>query len=62
VGKPTFVTANIVITALRTNCIDMDNDRSALGKFHCMIDSSSMEAGKTAILVSKDPGELDFNG
>jgi hypothetical protein len=62
VEKPTFVAANMVITALKTNCIDMDDDRSALGKLHCMMDSSSMEAGKTAILASKDPGELNFNG
>jgi hypothetical protein len=51
-----------VITALKTNCIDIDDDRSALGKFHCMMDSSSMEANKTKILASKDPGELNYTG
>jgi hypothetical protein len=52
VGQPTFVAANVVITALKTNCIAMDDDRSALGKLHCMMDSSSMEANKTKILTT----------
>ena len=62
VGQPTFVAANVVITALKTNCIAMDDDRSALGKLHCMMDSSSMEANKQKILASKDPGELSYDG
>jgi hypothetical protein len=62
VGQPPFVAAIVVITALKTNCIAMDDDRSALGKLHCMMDSSSMEAGKTKILASKDTGELSYNG
>jgi hypothetical protein len=40
----------------------MDDDRSALGKLHCMMDSSSMEANKQKILASKDPGELIYDG
>jgi hypothetical protein len=40
----------------------MKDTRSSLGKLHYIMDSSSMEAGKTAILASKDPGELKFNG
>jgi hypothetical protein len=62
VGQPTFVAANVVITALKTSCIAMDDDRSALGKLHCMMDSSSMESNKTKILVSTDPGELSYVG
>jgi hypothetical protein len=62
VGQPTLVASNVVITALKTNCIAMDDDRSALGKVHCMMDSSSMEANKTKILASKDPGELTYTG
>jgi hypothetical protein len=62
VGQPTLVAANVVITALKTNCIAMDDDRSALGKLHCMMYSSSMEANKTKILASKDPGKLNDDG
>jgi hypothetical protein len=62
VGQPTFVAANVVITALKTNCIAMDDDRSALGKLHCMMDSLSMEANKQKILANKDPGELSYDG
>jgi hypothetical protein len=62
VGQQTFVAANVVITALKTNCIAMDDDRSALGKLHCMMYSPSMEANKTKILASKDPGELSYSG
>jgi hypothetical protein len=62
VGQPTFVASNVVITALKTNSIAMDDDRSALGELHCMMDSSSMEANKTKILASKDPGELIYDG
>jgi hypothetical protein len=62
VGQPTFVAANVVITALKTNCIAMDDDKSALGKLHCMMDSSSMEANKQQILASTDPGELNYGG
>jgi hypothetical protein len=51
-----------VITALKTNCIEMKDNRSTLGKLHCMMESSSMEANKTAILASTDPGDLKFNG
>jgi hypothetical protein len=40
----------------------MDDDRSALGKLHCIIDSSSMEQGKQKILASTDPGELNYTG
>jgi hypothetical protein len=32
VGKPTFVSANVVITALETNCIEMKDNRSSLEK------------------------------
>jgi hypothetical protein len=62
IGKPTFVSSNVVIKALKTNCIRMKDSQSALGKLHCMMDSASMEANKTAIVASKDPGELKFLG
>jgi hypothetical protein len=62
IGKPTSVSANKVITALKTNCVSMKDTRSKIGKLHCMMDLSSMEANKTAIAESTDLGELDFNG
>jgi hypothetical protein len=62
IGEPTFVAAYAVIRALKTNCIAMEDDRSALGKLHCMMDSSSLEATKTKILASTDPGELTYQG
>jgi hypothetical protein len=40
----------------------MDDDRSALGNVHCMMDSSPMEANKAKILASTDPGELNYDG
>ena len=58
VGLPTFVSSNVVITALRKNCIAMDDDRSVLGKLHCIIDTSSMET----VAASIDPGELNYTG
>ena len=35
----------------------MDDDRSVLGKLHCIIDTSSME-----VAASTDPGEFNYNG
>jgi hypothetical protein len=46
IGKPTFVSSNVVIKALKTNCIRMKDPRSALGKLHCMMDSSSVKMNK----------------
>jgi hypothetical protein len=40
----------------------MHDDRSALGKLHCMMESSSLEANKAKILASTDPGELSYTG
>ena len=59
VGLPTFVSAHVVISALKTNCIAMDDDRSNLGKLHCIMDTSNME---TAVVASTNPGELSFAG
>ena len=59
VGLPTFVSSNVVIVALKTNCIAQDDDRSVLGKLHCIMDTSSMEATFSA---STDPGELKYDG
>jgi hypothetical protein len=62
VEQPTCVAANVVITALKTNCIAMDDDISSIGKLHCMMDSSSMAANKQKILASKESGELSSDG
>jgi hypothetical protein len=62
IGKPTFFSSNVVISALKTNCIRMKDSQSSLGKLHCIMDLSSVEENKTAIVASKDPGELKFNG
>ena len=62
VGLPTFVASLAVTTAIKTNCIAMDDDRSNLGKLHCIMDTASMEAGKQKILASTDPGELKYSG
>ena len=59
VGLPTFVSAHVVISALKTNCIAMDDDRSNLGKLHCIMDTSNME---TRVVASTNPGELSFAG
>jgi hypothetical protein len=40
----------------------MKDPRSSQGKLHCIMDSSSIEANKTAIVASKVPGELKFLG
>jgi hypothetical protein len=40
----------------------MKDPRSSLGKLHCMMDSTSMEKNKTAVIASADPGELRFVG
>jgi hypothetical protein len=61
-GKPTFVASSVVIKALKTNCIRMKDPRSSLGKLHCMMDSTSLEKNKTAVIASADPGELRFAG
>jgi hypothetical protein len=62
IGKPTFVSANKVIAALKKNCVRMKDTRSKVGKLHCIMDSTAYKANKTAIVASTDPGELDFNG
>jgi hypothetical protein len=62
IGKPTFVSANKVIAALKKNCIRMKDTRPKVGKLHCIMDSTAYKANKTAIVASTDPGELDFDG
>jgi hypothetical protein len=62
IGKPTFVSSNVVIKALKTNCIRTKDSQSALGKLRCIMDTTLMEANKTAMVASKDPGELKFLG
>ena len=61
VGIPTFVASLRVVTAIKTNSIAMDDDRSDLGKLHCIMDSSSLETNKTKVTASIDPGELDYS-
>jgi hypothetical protein len=60
IGKPTFVSANRVITALKKNCVNMKDTRSKVGKLHCIMDSTAHEEKKIAIVASTDPGELDL--
>jgi hypothetical protein len=62
IGKPTFVASSVVIKALKTNCIRMKDPRSSLGKLYCMMDSTSMEKNKIAVIASADPNELKFVG
>ena len=62
IGKPTFTKVNKVIVALKTNCIAMEDSRSNLGKLHCIMDSSHLEAGNNLITASIDPGELSYAG
>jgi hypothetical protein len=63
IGQPTFTTANkVVIVALKTNCIAMEDDRSKLGKLHCIMDTAHLEAGNVTILASTDPCPLSFDG
>ena len=62
IGKPTFVSANRVIVALKKNCVNMKDTRSKVGKLHCIMDSKAHEEKKITIVASTDPGELDFTG
>jgi hypothetical protein len=56
IDRPTFTSTNKVITALKTNCISIEDERSGLGKLHCIIDSTYMEAGGVG------PGPISFAG
>ena len=62
IGIPTFAATNKVITALKTNCIAMDDERSGLGKLHCVMDSAHMEAGQVGVIASIDPGPITYAG
>jgi hypothetical protein len=60
--RPTFKSCNRVIKALKTNCISIEDERSDLGKLHCIIDTEDMEDDRIGIAASINPGPLSFNG
>jgi hypothetical protein len=62
IDRPTFTSANKVITALKANCISMEDERSGLGKLHCIIDSTHMEVGGVGVVASINPGPISFTG
>jgi hypothetical protein len=47
---------------LKTNCISIEDERSNLGKLHCIIDSTHMEAGGVGVVPSINPGPITFEG
>jgi hypothetical protein len=62
IDRPTFSSCNKIIVALKTNCISIEDDRSGLGKLHCIIDSAPMEANRVGIVASINQGPLSFTG
>jgi hypothetical protein len=65
IGRPTFIEANKVIKAIKTNCIAMYDARSpALGKLHCITNSQhlELEVGGVAVPPSVNPGPPSFIG
>jgi hypothetical protein len=59
---PTFKSCNKVIKALETNCILIEDERSDLGKLHCIIDSLNMEEDGVGVVASINPGPLSYEG
>jgi hypothetical protein len=59
--RPTFKACNRVIKALKTNCISIEDERSDLGKLHCIINTENMEDDGIAIAASINPGPLSFD-
>jgi hypothetical protein len=62
IDRPTFKSCNKVIKALKTNCISFEDERSDLGKFHCIIDKNNMEEDGVGIIASINPGPLSYEG
>jgi hypothetical protein len=60
--RPTFKSCNKVIKALKTNCISIEDERSDLGKLHCIIDTKNMEDGGIRVTASINPGPLSYEG
>jgi hypothetical protein len=60
--RPTFNSCNKVIKALKTNCISIEDERSELGKLHCIIDLADMEENGVGIVARINPGPLSFTG
>jgi hypothetical protein len=60
--RPTFKSCNRIIKALKTNCISIENERSDLGKLHCIIDTQNMEEDGQGVTASINPGPLSFDG
>jgi hypothetical protein len=59
---PTFKSCNRVIKALKTNCVSIEDERSDLGKLHCIINTENMEDDGIGIAASINPGPLSFDG
>jgi hypothetical protein len=53
---------NRIIKALKTNCISIEDERSDLGKLHCIIDTVNMEDDGIGVTASINPGPLSFDG
>jgi hypothetical protein len=60
--RPTFKSCNRIIKALKTNCISIEDERSDLGKLHCIIDTQNMEEDGQGVTASINPGPLSFDG
>jgi hypothetical protein len=60
--RPTFKSCNKIIKALKTNCISIEDERSDLGKLHCIIDTQNMEHDGRSVTASINPGPLSFDG
>jgi hypothetical protein len=62
IDRPTFKSCNKVIKALRTNCISIEDERSDLGKLHCIIGSENMEEDGVGAVASINLGPLSYEG
>jgi hypothetical protein len=54
--RSTFKSCNRIIKALKTNCISIEDERSDLGKLHCIIDTQNMEEDGQGVTASINPG------
>jgi hypothetical protein len=62
IDRPTFNSCNKVINALKTNCISIEDDRSGLGKLHCITNLAHMEYNGVGVVASINPRPLSFAG
>jgi hypothetical protein len=47
---------------LKTNCISVEDERSDLGKLHCIIDTENMEDDGVGVVASINLGPLSYDG